>query len=524
MDVSGISMMVVLGVFLVAAVLGFVLATLIQSKKAGKWLLAEKELQMRLDAADQSGQRLQQDIQALNAALDGLREEQKQVLAARHQAEKQLESVQASYRSVQQQLEEGRAVLAKREAELAEGRARFQVLSNEHAELQTSLREKDAHFKQQLKQLADAEASLTKEFENIANKVFEQKNKHFTEASQLSLGQILKPLGERIERFEKRVNEVHDASVKGNASLGVELQKVLDIGLQMSKEANNLTSALKGDSQKRGAWGEAQLRRTLEMSGLVEGDHYDDQSSFKDADGKTKRTDFVIKLPDGKHLIIDSKVTLDAYDRMVSADTPELHDLAMRDHVQAVRNHIDDLAKKDYTNVIGVRSPNFVLMFMPIEPAYIEALKSDKGLFEYGYKKGIVLVSHTTLIPILRTVSNLWMIARSNDEARKISEHAGDIYNSVCLVSERLERLGSTLNTASTHYNETVTALVGKQGLHGRVKRFEEVSIKISKSLPNLEHKHMDFETEKLSVVEAVDNTATALPDKSPDDDTDAPA
>ena len=204
--------------------------------------------------------------------------------------------------------------------------------------------------------------------------------------------------------------------------------EVLDIGLQMSKEANNLTSALKGDSQQRGAWGEAQLRRTLEMSGLIEEAHYEVQSSFKDADGKQKQTDYLIKLPDGKHIIIDSKVALNAYDRAVGAESPEEYQLAMSDHVKAVRKHIDDLASKDYTNLVGMRSPSFVLMFMPIEPAYIEALKNNKDLFEYGYKKGIVLVSHTTLIPILRTVSNLWMIERSNAEAREISEKAGDIF------------------------------------------------------------------------------------------------
>jgi DNA recombination protein RmuC len=178
----------------------------------------------------------------------------------------------------------------------------------------------------------------------------------------------------------------------------------------------------------------------------------------------------------------------------------------MLEHVKAVRRHIDDLASKDYTNLVGIRSPSFVLMFMPIEPAYIEALKNNKDLFEYGYKKNIVLVSHTTLIPILRTVSNLWMMERSNTEAREISEKAGDIYNQVCIVAERLQKLGGTLNTASNHYNDTVKALAGKQGLHGKVERFGQLSAKVSKTMPAIEAGHREFETERLSmIVEAIE-------------------
>lgn len=358
-------------------------------------------------------------------------------------------------------------------------------------------------------QLADTRKSLTQEFENLANKIFEEKGKAFTHTSQASIDSLLKPFREQIEGFQKRVNEVHDASLQGNTSLNSEIRKVLDIGLQMSKEANNLASALKGNSQQRGAWGEAQLRRTLEMSGLVEEAHYEVQSAFKDAEGRQKQTDYLVKLPDGKHIIIDSKVSLVAYDRAVGSESPEEYQVAMGEHVKGVRKHIDDLASKDYTNLVGMRSPSFVLMFMPIEPAYIEALKNNKDLFEYGYKRGIVLVSHTTLIPILRTVANLWMVERSNAEAREISEKAGDIYNQVCVVAERLSKLGGTLSTVSNHYNDTVRALGGKQGLYGKVERFTKLSAKVSKTLPQLEPAHMDFERERLSlIVESIDEPA----------------
>jgi DNA recombination protein RmuC len=505
--------------------------------------------------------RLQQEIAQHKSAYHSLDEKQQQKVEQFHNIEKLNETAQADIRSYKEQVEELRSRLSKSESvtqradeeikrlnsalaeegkraegldkSIEEARIHFreqrenlneqkqdylllqkehQEMSKTHAELTTTLEKREEHFKEQMQQLSETKQSLTKEFENIAGKIFEEKGKTFTQTSQTSIDSMLKPFREQIECFQKRVNDVHGEALKGNTSLNSEIKKVLDIGMQMSKEANNLTSALKGDSQQRGAWGEAQLRRTLEMSGLVEEAHFEVQSAFKDTEGKNKLTDYLIKLPDGKHIIIDSKVSLVDYDRAVGAESPEEYNHAMAEHIKSVRKHIDDLASKDYTNLVGIHSPNFVMMFMPIEPAYIEALKNNKDLFEYGYKKNIILVSHTTLIPILRTVSNLWMIERSNTEAQEISEKAGDIFNQVCLVAERLTKLGGTLNTASNHYNSTVKALAGNQGLYGKVERFNQLSTKVSKSLPVLEPAHMDFESERLSlIVEAIDETQTEV-------------
>lgn len=466
------------------------------------------ELKTALDKSEKQVAELRERLaqaQATNEQLHTDRDRLKDELSNEGKRAKALETAE---RDVREQLAETKQALTQQVQACGELQERLNALSSEHTELKTTLQKREEHFQEQMKQLADTKQSLTQEFENLANKIFEEKGKTFTQTSQTSIDGMLKPFREQIEGFQKRINEVHDASLQGNTSLNVEIRKVLEIGLQMSKEANNLTSALKGDSQQRGAWGEAQLRRTLEMSGLVEEAHYEVQSAFKDAEGKHKQTDYLIKLPDGKHIIIDSKVSLVAYDRAVAAESPEEYQLAMAEHVKAVRKHIDDLASKDYTNLVGMRSPSFVLMFMPIEPAYIEAMKHNKDLFEYGYKKGIVLVSHTTLIPILRTVSNLWMIERSNAEAREISEKAGEIYNQVCTVAERLSKLGGTLNTASNHYNSTVKALAGQQGLYGKVERFNKLSAKVSKTLPALEPAHMDFESERLSlIVEALDDS-----------------
>lgn len=451
-----------------------------------------EELRARLTKAESEKQTADEEIKRLNQAVadEGKRAEG---------LDKSLEEARIHFR-------EQREALAEQKKDYANLLSKHQELSKTHAELNTTLEKREEHFKEQMLHLSETKQSMTKEFENLASKIFEEKGKTFTQTSQTSIDGMLKPFREQIEGFQKRVNDVHDEALKGNTSLNAEIRKVLDIGMKMSTEANNLTSALKGDSQQRGAWGEAQLHRTLEMSGLVEDAHFEVQSAFKDAEGRNRQTDYLVKLPDGKHIIIDSKVSLVAYDRAVGAESPEEYNVAMAEHIKSVRKHIDDLAAKDYTNLIGMHSPSFVLMFMPIEPAYIEALKNNKDLFEYGYKKNIVLVSHTTLIPILRTVSNLWMIERSNTEAREISEKAGDIYNSVCTVAERLSKLGGTLNTASNHYNNTVKALAGQQGLYGKVERFTKLSAKVTKSLPALEPSHVDFEQERLTlVVDAID-------------------
>ena len=368
------------------------------------------------------------------------------------------------------------------------------------------LHKEQALSDQKLLQVEQSKQQIKIEFENLAGKILDEKAKTFNQNSQASIEMLLKPFRDQIENFQKRVNEVHSDSIKGNSAIEAEIKKVLEAGLKMGDDAKNLTSALKGDSQKRGGWGEAQLERTLEMSGLIAGSHFEKQSSFKDLKGNRKQTDYLINVPGGKQIIIDSKVSLVAYDRVVAAGTPEAQTLALREHANSVKRHIDDLSGKDYTNLIGMRSPSFVLMFMPIEPAYIEALKFEKDLFNYGYERNIVLVSHTTLIPILRTVANLWMIDCGNKEAREIGEKAGDIYNQVCEVAIRMKKLGANLSTASNTYNDVLKAIVGRQGLHGKVERFEQLSNKVSKSMPELEPLHNDLDHETVELIaQAID-------------------
>lgn len=361
------------------------------------------------------------------------------------------------------------------------------ALSQELTGLKTTLAEKEKHFSAQQQNFEQSKQQLGVEFQNLANRILDEKSRSFSQSNQTALETLLKPFREQIEGFQKRVNEIHSESVKGNAGLEAEIKKVLEIGLNMSQEASNLTSALKGEKKTLGNWGEVQLERALQLAGLEENVHYRAQAHFKDEQGGRNYPDFVLNLPDEKHLIIDSKMSLVAYESAVNSEDDFERERLLKEHISALKSHINDLHKKDYSNLIGMRSPNFVLMFIAVEPAYIEALKSDPALFNYGYERNVIMVSHTTLMPILRTVANLWRIERGNAEAKEIAEKAGEIYNQICLVAERLSKLGNTLSTVSNQYNSTVTALVGQQGLVGKVERFKTLSAKANKTMPDVE-------------------------------------
>lgn len=424
-----------------------------------------------------------------------------------------LDTVQAAQA---RQIDRLLADLAQAARDLDESRTQARTQDLELTRLQTVHQEKLAVIQELQQTFEHSKAAMRAEFQNLANQVLEEKGRAFAQTSQTSLDGLLRPFREQIDGFQKRVNEIHDASLRGQTQLGAEIRRVLDIGLKMSAEANTLATALKGDKKTTGNWGEIQLERSLQLAGLVPGDHYQAQASFRDESGNRLQPDFVIKLPDDKHMVIDSKVSLVDYDRAIAAQTDAEREAALAAHVQAVRHHIDDLARKDYSNLIGLKSPSFVLMFMPIEPAYIEAMKHNRDLFDYGYRQNVVMVSHTTLMPILRTVANLWMIARGNEQTRALSDMAGGLYNQVAVVAERLQKLGNTLNTVNSHYNSAVTAVAGQQGLYGKVNRFAELSAKANRQMPDLEPMHADIEVQRLQAVipdtEAPAADSSALP------------
>jgi DNA recombination protein RmuC len=380
--------------------------------------------------------------------------------------------------------------------------------------LKATLNVKETEHAAKIALLEDAKKVLKLEFEKAAQTLVSQGERTLASRNQESLDQLLKPLSEKIDGFQSRVNQVHTDLTGQNAVLKTQIKQLHDMGQVMSSEASNLTQALKGDKKLVGNWGEAQLERTLELAGLRRGEHYEAQQAFKGEDGQRLLPDFVIFLPQDKHIVIDSKVSLVDYERAITTDDEAVRTQSLAAHANAVKRHIDQLSDKDYANLAGLQSPDFVLMFMPVEPAYIEIMRANRELFNYGYKKNVILVSHTTLMPILRTVANLWMVERSNEEAREISDRAGDIFNAVCLVAERMESVGSSLSQTTRRYNDAVKSLVGRQGLHGKVDRFQTLSTRVSKSFPdNLDVLPEQTDANQLSL--ATDKTSASDSDSS---------
>jgi DNA recombination protein RmuC len=354
------------------------------------------------------------------------------------------------------------------------------VLAALHAREQAQER----RHREQLELLESNRRQLREEFENLANRIFEERGRRLGETQHAALDALLKPFAEQIERFQSRVNEVHRASVAGQAGLIEQLRQLQQIGLHMSEQADGLSRALTGDKKTTGNWGEVQLERCLQLAGLEPGQHYEAQSALRSSAGQRQLPDFLVKLPDGKHLVLDSKVSLVDYQRAVAAEDEAQRQQSLQAHVQALRRHVDDLAAKDYSALPGLDSPSLVFMFTPVEAAFVEALRCDGELYNYGHRRNVILCSPTTLLPMLRTVANLWTAYQSDTEARAISTAAGEVYNKVVRLSQRLDELGRALGTAVGRYNQTVTALVGRQGLHGRVERFRSIASNARGELP----------------------------------------
>ncbi|HHW7570100.1 TPA: DNA recombination protein RmuC [Mannheimia haemolytica] len=448
----------------------------------------------RLSERDGQLQRFQQKIELAE-------QQENQLERYINELKERVGSSQAKAESLEEQLQFSQSSLSTKERENQALFSRLNEVQNELTELRTTLSEKQANFEAQQRNFVEVKQQLNVEFQHLAQQILDEKSKRFSETNQSSLEALLKPFKEQIEGFQKRVNEVHSESLKGSANLEAEIKRVLQIGVSMSEEAQNLATALKGNNKIAGNWGEVQLESALQSAGLLAGEHYQAQESFRDEEGRRFAPDFVVHLPDQKHLIIDSKVSLVAYDQAVRSEENFAISQALDEHCRSLRNHIEGLSKKNYSALLGIKSPDFVLMFIPIEPAYIEAMKHDPQLFNFGYERNVILVSHTTLMPILRTVANLWRIERGNSEAREISEKAGEIYNQVCAVADRLAKLGNTLNTANNQYNQTVTSLVGRQGLLGKVERFQHLSSKASQIVPQVELIENEVDTIKLEIV-----------------------
>ena len=334
-------------------------------------------------------------------------------------------------------------------------------------------------------ELEDLQKRLTLEFENIAARILRQNATEFRENNLKTLGDILTPFRERIQSFEKQVQDTYNLELRDKASLQQEVKGLFELSKKLSEEANNLTRALKGDVKKQGNWGEVILERVLERSGLTKGVEYEMQYSVRSNDGDVLRPDVVIRLPDNKHLVVDSKVSLVSYEQFVSADLPEEKERHLKAHIESIRNHIKGLGEKNYQNAEGIDSPGFVLLFMPIEPAFSAAVQLDTDLFNFAWERKIVIVSPSTLLATLRTVSSVWKHEKQTQNAIEIARQGGEMFDKFTSFLKDMEAIGELINRLEKVYGEAKKKLVdGKGNLINKARKLEQLGAKASKAFP----------------------------------------
>ncbi|MFB2865565.1 DNA recombination protein RmuC [Aeromonas sp. MdU4] len=331
----------------------------------------------------------------------------------------------------------------------------------------------------------EAEQRLSQQFENLANRIFEQNSGNFRELNQNSLDLLLSPLKEQLEGFRRQVGETHAQETAQRHSLKFELERLAELNARMTEEAAALTRALKGDSKQQGNWGEVVLARILSECGLREGHEYHTQVNIEVEKGKRYQPDVIVHLPQDKDIIIDAKVSLTAYERWYNAGDELEKAVALKEHVASVRNHIRELGRKDYQQLPGVRTLDYVLMFVAVEPAFLTAMEADPSLVRYGLDNNILLVSPTNLMVALRTIENLWRYERQNQNARQIAERAGRLYEKLRLFVEEMQQMGGSLHKAQESYDKAMGRLVnGRGNLIAQVERFRELGVEVTKSLP----------------------------------------
>lgn len=326
--------------------------------------------------------------------------------------------------------------------------------------------------------------ALRQEFENLANRIFDQKSERFSQQTRTSLDTMLNPFRDQLQDFRKRVEDVYTSETRDRQALRSEIKSLQDLNRQITEEAANLARALKGDKKIQGNWGELILERVLERSGLRKGIEYDTQGTYRDSDHQLLRPDVVVHLPDKRHLVVDSKVSLVAYQQWVIEEDDSVRSELLRQHVDAVRTHIRTLSEKDYSQLNGLHSPDFVFLFMPIEPAFVAAFQQDENLFSEAFERKIIVVTPTTLLATLRTIENIWRYERQSQNAREIADRAGAVYDKLRVFVESMERLGTQLNTAQGSYDAAMNTLSrGRGNLVSQANRFVELGVRVKKEI-----------------------------------------
>lgn len=339
--------------------------------------------------------------------------------------------------------------------------------------------------KEQKQEVNELQEKFTKEFENLANKILEEKTTKFTEQNKENLKIILNPLQEKIQLFEKKVEDTHKESIDYHAALRQQILGLREMNDKMSKETVNLTKALKGDSKMQGNWGELVLERVLEKSGLEKGREYEVQQSFTSQEGGRIMPDVIINLPDGKKMVIDSKVSLTAYERYVNEEDETAKSIILKEHVTSVKRHVDQLSDKNYQDIYHMESPDFVLLFIPIEPAFALALNEDSTLYNKAFEKNIVIVTPATLLATLRTIDSMWTNQKQQENAIEIARQAGALYDKFEGFVSDLIKIGKKMDEAKSEYGNAMNKLVdGKGNLVVSVEKLKKMGAKAKKALP----------------------------------------
>ncbi len=363
--------------------------------------------------------------------------------------------------------------------------AKQQELDKLVLEKELSMNHLRERLEKEQKQLEALQEKFKIEFENIANRILKQSTLDFSESSGKKMGDILNPLKEKIQEFEKKVDETYEKGLKDRSDLKAEVKKLYELSVSLDKDARDLTKALKSDSKKQGNWGEVILERVLERSGLTKDQEYITQYTGRNDEGDLLRPDVLIKLPENKHLIIDSKVSLTAYTEYVSSEDELLQTKALKRHLESIKQHVKELSSKKYDTLEGLNSPDLVLLFMPIEPAFGLAVQVDAELFGYAWSQGVVIVSPTTLLATLRTVASIWKYEKQNQNAMEIADRGGRLYDKFESFVKDLETIGVHLDRTSRVYQEAHKKLrSGSGNLLRQVEQLKTMGVPTKKSLP----------------------------------------
>ena len=365
-------------------------------------------------------------------------------------------------------------------------------IRNEKEAINIQLTKKEVDFenlwqrnKEQKEEVEKLQEKFTKEFENLANKILDEKSSKFTEQNKENMKNILSPLQDKIHLFEKKVEDTHKESIDYHAALRQQILGLREMNIQMSKETLNLTKALKGDSKMQGNWGELILERVLEKSGLEKDREYFVQQSHINTEGNRVFPDVVINLPDGKKMIVDSKVSLTAYEKFINEEDDSLKNGFLKEHVNSIKRHVEQLGEKNYQDLYQIESPDFVLLFIPMEPAFALALNEDTTLYNKAFEKNIVIVTPSTLLATLRTIDSMWANQKQQENAFEIARQAGALYDKFEGFVADLIKIGKKIDESKVEYQGAMNKLVdGKGNLITSVEKLKKMGAKAKKALP----------------------------------------